>query len=275
MAASRYLSKFTSSDGSESYTFGLQRYQWQPQQQLRSPVSLVAGAAYSFRHLGTAPALKNAATERVRFVLTDTSANIDTEIDTLKEVGLVGLGKLWTEGADASLRWAWAELAEMPEVTIEAGRLGFQPVILGFNRFSDWFAETQTTGSETLTASGQTFTITNSGNAPVEAVVFRLRSSAVNGFTNPQLVNDTNDYEFSSTSDGATADHELRVDTETGEVELSDDDGATYANDLAQFSRGAAQIVYMRLEPGANSMRYVDGGTVDADLEYAFSPAFH
>ena len=267
--------RFESSDGEIVATFPRGEFEYEAEQSYRDAYSDIAGAGYAFRHAGTGLAPKGVGRERLRFMIQEaTPQAVDATFDDLKSrCRRAGLGKLFTQDVNGNERWAWAASAETPRLRWRAGDIFRQAVSLDFTRTSDWFGDLET-DSVTISATPATFTLHNPGNAPVRAIVFRFRSSATNGFTNPSLTNDTNDYEFSSTRDGTTANHELRVDTETGEVEFSTNDGADYTNDLDNFSRGSAQVDYMILEPGDNEFEYVDGGTPDLDIDYEFYPAY-
>lgn len=94
-------------------------------------------------------------------------------------------------------------------------------------------------------------------------------------FTNPDIENQTESKSFSSTTDSTDADKELKVDTEEHSVEVSTDDGVTYADDIAAFSRGAGQAGVMSLAAGSNTFEYEDGGSPSAVLEVRFYDAWH
>lgn len=94
-------------------------------------------------------------------------------------------------------------------------------------------------------------------------------------YTNPKIVNDSNDDEFSTTRDSTATDDELKVDSERATVERSTDDGSVYANDYSLFSIGATQVGFMRLEEGENDFHYEDGGTPNEVVELRFYEAFN
>lgn len=277
MAVPRYLEKYENSAGTVSYVWPLNAYEWQSSQSLRTPNSLIAGADYAYDLRGSLPGLKALAQERVRFldVQASTSA-LETDLDSLRsELWQIGRGKLYVLDSAASRRWAYARLAAMPEMTLGVGMTRHVPVSLQFDRYSDWFATSLTTHTEAVAVSPKTFTVNNPGNAPVTLMTIRLRSSSAAGFTNPLLENLTNGYSWSSTRDAASVNDELKVDTDAMTVQRSTDDGVSYTNDFALFSRGLTQIGYFRLEPGDNSVRYTDGGTPNLDIVFTYYASYH
>ena len=72
-----------------------------------------------------------------------------------------------------------------------------------------------------------------------------------------------------------SADSELRLDTERGQVLWSDTNGATYADDYALVTLGATQVGLMQLEPGANALQYSDAGSPNLTLEWSFYAPYH
>ena len=274
----RYAEKFESVDASQSYTFPLYAYEYEPSQALRPRIAVAVGADYGLDLAGAARWPKDIAAAAVRFEMvgSSTPGALDTDIDSMMSTLLrIGLGKLFTIDNAGTRRWAYAKLDAVPQVTVRIQEWMRQPVSIHFTRLSDWFASSTTTATRTVTASPETFTITNPGNAPVYRAVFRFRANAAAGFTNPQLENLTNGYSFSTTRDSASADSEVRVNTETEVVQYSNDDGATYADDYTNFSQLATQAGMMLLDPGDNSMRLTCGGTPNYDFVHTFYAPYH
>lgn len=273
MAAPRYLEKFVNDDLSLTYTFPLNMYECEVTQGLRSPLMAVSGASYPYRMRGSNPSLKDAGKARVRFLVAQsTSALVDTETDSIRaKLYRMGRGKLYSLGADGTRRWAYAELAEMPSVTIGPKSLLVVPVSLGFNILGDAFGTTQYSQEFTLDSDPELFTITNAGDAEVYDAIMTIRGT----YTNPELTNTSTGYSWSSTRDGTSADHRLKVDAGRFSVEYSSDGGSVYADDVTLFTRGANQVQYMRLNPGDNEMSYADGGTPNAVIAVSFYPAYH
>lgn len=270
--AKRYLEKFESADGGVSYVFPLGRYEYDPSQPLSSPIEPLAGAHGAFRHLGTGVSLVRPGSELVRFVFNGTASEQEAEIDEARfKCFSVGLGKLWTLDSDATRRWAWAEITEMPSMVVRYKSERILPMSISFTRISPfWYGESQQSDEITLDEDPETFQITVAGDLFVMDAVFVFDGT----FTNPNLVNDTNGYEFSSTRDGSSTDHVLRVDAGRSAVEFSTDNGDTYADDFALFSRGASQAQFMRLEAGVNDFTYNDGGTPNAALTILYYPVY-
>lgn len=276
MVAIRYLEKLTSLDGLVSYTFPDDGYEYESEQRYREASSPVVGADYAHDFAGVHPWPKDVADEAVRFAIWgtdegDAEDQFDTCVSTLRKIGR---GKLYALASDGSRRWCYAKLAGRPTYSATVEDFYNIPVALRFRRFSDWFASSPTTGTQAVSGTPTTFTITNPGNAPVLAAVIRLRSGGATGFTNPALANLTNGYSLASSRDAVSVNSELRIDAGAARVQWSDDDGATMADDYALVTLGATQVGLMRLEPGDNTMRYQDGGTPSLSIEWSFHAAY-
>ena len=261
-----------------SVTLPIVDYELESSQPLRSPLAAIAGADYGFRHRGLEPGLKGFGRERLRcrvLTLNNDPEEVDDDLDALA-AGLreIGLGILRAVDENGDYRWCYAALASMPQVRWRAGMIFSKNVSLDFDRLSDWFAEDEVTATVTIDETPEYFEIENTGNAPATWIIFRLVAASSSGFTNPQLENLTNGYQWSSTTDAAAVSDELKIDGEEASVEKTADAGVSYANDFANFSLPATQYGFMRLEVGVNSFKYTDGGTPDATLEYAFFPPF-
>lgn len=276
MGAIRYLEKLTSEDGLLSYTFPVDDYEHEAEQRYREASEAIIGADYAHDFGGVQPWAKDVGNEAVRFTIWGTSeADAESQFDTCAAtLRRIGRGKLYALASDGSRRWAWAKLAARPTYSARVDDFYNVAVALRFRRFSDWFASSPTTGTQAVAATPTQFSISNPGNAPVLAAVFRLRSNGAAGFTNPSLTNLTNGYSVSSTRDAANGNSELKIDAGAARVLWSTDDGANYADDYALATLGALQVGLMRLEPGSNVMRYTDGATPNLSLEWSFYPAY-
>lgn len=277
----RYLEKFTHVTGAPSVVFPLYMYQWSPSGRLQAFRSAGVDMGYAYDHLRNAVAPREVAQEDVRFyVAEDTTALADAQIDNLRAACLfIGRGKLWTLGSDGTRRWAYARLRDMPDITI--GGVGRNasgdkaPVVMGFDRYSDWFAETLTSISQAVVATPTSFVVNNPGNMPVTLLTIRFRANGAAGFIDPVLLNQTNGYTFASLRDSASANSELRLRTELPAVDYSNDDGASYAADLANYVIPSLQAALSyQLDPGNNTLRYSGGGTPALNIDITFYPTF-
>lgn len=280
MAAQRYLEKFTSLDGSATYTFPQYSYEWDSGQSFRPAMAYAVGADYPHDYTGNSHWARGEANETVRFAIVGSSdaAGLDTDIDTMRgTLARIGLGKLYTVGADASERWAYAKLGARPWANVRVGEWMRQPVSLSFVRLSDWLGTSLTSGTITLNVTPKTFTITNPGNETVKgaaALLLTLRANASAGFTAPQLVNAATNQQINSARNSASVNSRIRIDCEKEAVQYSNDGGITYANDYANVTLPAIQQALMSLAPGDNVFTYTDGGTANAFLDYQFYPAY-
>lgn len=273
-----HLEKFEDRTGALSYTFPLQMYEWQSQQGLALPSSPVIGASYSYDHFNYSNAPKMDSLETVRFVnLRSSPAALETDLDSLRAVMYrAGRGKLFTIDSAGNRRWCWARVSDMPSFTFTPGLFRHLPVAISFKRMSDWYDVSQTSVTSALiTVSGTTFTVTNSGNAVVKNAIISLLSKNATGFTNPVLLNQTNGYQVSSTRDGTSVNDILKIDAGAASIQYSSNNGATYADDYALATIGAAQVGLMNLEPGSNQFKYTDGATPNLQVKVEFYPAFH
>ena len=274
----RYLEKFENDGGTVSQVFPVKQYEWESSQGLRAPSAAIAGAHYELDLLGTGLGLKSSARERLRFLIPNiTVATIETDFDTLKEkIYKIGRGKLYViNAAGDTRRWAYARPLMLPSSLVRVGQPRVLTVsALEFRRDSDWFGAAQSI-NQTVSASPTTWTVTNPGNAPVYNAIMRLRANGAAGFANPMIENLTNGYYWSSSRGSISANSELKVDAGKATVEWSDNDGSSYADDFALFTRGTLQVQFMKLDVGANSIRYSGSGTPSLDVLFTFDAPWH
>jgi hypothetical protein len=259
-----------------SYTFPLKRYEYTDEQPVRTAYGAAVGASYSHDYLGSARSPKGNAKSNVRFFALETStALLDAEIDELRsKLYEIGLGKVWTLGADATRRWAYARLEAMPEILVAVGQTVHMPTAAQFARLSDWYDESVTTVTGAITTATGYLTVTNPGNATVYNAIIRIRSSSAAGFTNPGVTNLRTGESFSSTRDAASTSDELKIDCGALTVGYSANDGASYADDMAVFTRGADQVGFMTFPPGQSTIEITCGGTPNLSLEISLWGAY-
>lgn len=274
MYVPRYIEKFENTDGDVSYKFPLVGYEWESVQPLRSPYVAVSGANYGVNLRSGNPGLKEAGQERIRFSIHHkcSPAEIDSKIDQMRsKLYTIGLGKLWTRDSENARRFAWGQIVEMPEhlVTFEAPiNLKLFPTSLEFRRESDWYGYPII--AEEAAATG-TVIINNPGNANVWNAVLVLRGT----FTNPtiQLDNDAGSYLLTSSRDGTSNAHRLKLDAGRYTVEFSSNAGVSYADDYALYARSLLQTDMFVLAPGDTEVTFT--GMTSATLAWSFYPAYH
>lgn len=275
--------KFTNSDGSRTYTFPVDGLQWEPTQAFRRALAGVIGADYGHDYAQGAPWSKDFGEQAVRFELWGDDPNPDTFVDAafdtmVGELVGIGAGKLWARDAAGDARWTWAKLDGLPQKTVDAETLFKLPVAVRFVQESDWFAEDPVVVTEAgVTASPHEFVLTNSGNAPCQAIEIRLRSNGAGGFEETVMLNVSNGYQWETLRTAVDADSEVKVDAEDSAALWSANNGATYVDDFANFSYGDAQVPFMVFEAGDNLLRFTDaaGAPRDYDIEITFWPTFH
>lgn len=186
MGLPRYLEKFESSDGAITVSFPPEEYEYESEQPLGLAYTRVAGASYSYDHLGSAVAPRLNAAERVRFIYIGdaTGLDIDADCDALRyALHAAGRGKLWTLDANGDRRWAWGRAVDLPTMTLRAGEEILRPVVCGFTRQSDWYGsgfggeDQQRHYMIDLGFDGDSFVVYN-GEADVYNVTMRLRAEA-------------------------------------------------------------------------------------------------
>jgi len=274
MAGPRHIVRFESIDGLTIVTLPLARAEIESSQELRTALVEAVGMDYAVDLHGTGRAPLGVGRERLRALLTADDADaFDTAADALRaDIYAIGRGKLWSVGDDATERWAWARARAMPDIQLSSRATRLAPVVIEFDRLSDWYGDTETEIVTALTTDPQAIAITNDGNADARAITFLLEAGGAGGFNAPSVSHALTGETWASTRTAAGALDQLRVNTGAYTVEYSDDDGATWSDDYALFSTGSVQVGFMRLLPGAQSIEVA--GCTNATLTISFYPAF-
>lgn len=268
----RRLVRLESLDGAIVVSFPARGYAWQSDPGTDAVLERVAGAAYAFDHGSAAEVVPGPSSERVAFgILGSSESDAEAKLSELiSKCRRVGRGWLYRQDSTGVERRALARLSAIPRFTRAAGSQLWVPVVLEFQRLSDWQSVVPTTGSQVVASSPTNFSITNPGDLPCYAVVFRLRS---NGTTTvaPKIENLTNGWWLQSARTMSSANDEVRVDSGLWLWQWSTNDGASYSADWGNATIGASQRGIMRLEPGNNSMRAtVTSGTPAFTVEWEF-----
>lgn len=254
----RQIEKFTSIDGTISYTFLTNKAQHQIEQVYRAPVSSGIGANYAHDHLGYGVSPKDPRRITVRGLLYgSTATNLQTAVDeATSEIERIGKGWLYRLDVDGTTqRRCLARAVSAPSVMFDENfQFGIMPTVFSFIGLSDWQATSATTGSQTIDTANESVTINNPGNIDCHAVVFRLRNNGTTRATSPVLFNTTTGERGVFLRSMNVADHELYWDTSSQLVQFSDTNGGGYVNDYSNFSGTA-----MRLKPGNNTIKVCCG----------------
>ena len=265
----RYVDKFENNGGTVSFTFPTNRYEWDSSQAINQ--GLVEPVGGSYAHDFNLKQ-KRVAAETFRWLAFESSeANLEAELDEMRQkLYTIGRGKLWMLNSDASRRWAYARLGDMPEVRIGPKQNWHAPVIVKFLRLSDWYSNTATvSGPTTVTTSPRTITVNNPGNAAVMNAIILVEANAAAGITNLQIENSTNGFTFATTRDSAAGADSLEIDGGAWSVLFNG------ANDFDKVTLGTAQVGIMQLEPGNNDLIFTCAGTPNYDVTITFYPAYH
>lgn len=266
MSPLRYFSRFEKADSSASLTFPTHRYEWEQSQPLRGSTVELTGAHYLYDQLEGAPAVKGNGLERVRCMSSGLPAEMDDDIDDIKAIASWGRGKAWTSGASGE-RWAWARLVEMPQLSFTVENVSTYPIIMLFERFSDWYDEDPIGEYEnaafTVGSDPETVFVTNPGNIEVDNAVITVKGP----FSGLVITNDDTGYVLESSTVGGAGTDWLRFDAGRNTVEVSDDSGSTWTDDQANFVRAPGQIALMKMQAGVNSLTIEGANGADVVVE--------
>lgn len=270
MSPLRWLSHFENATGTVSVIFPTHRYEWEPSQPLLQSSMQPTGANYSYDQMEGGAAIKGNGMERVRFLDVGDAEDLDDDFDRFKGMMAWGRGKAWTTGASGN-RWAWARLSEMPSLSFTVDNVRHVPVLLLFERFSDWYDAEPIgeAGEFTLDADPDTISVTNPGNADVYNSIVTVKGP----FEGLVITNSTTGYVIESSRVATLSSEWLRFDAGRNTVEFSDDSGATWVDDSANVVRHDAQVALMVMAPGANSVR-IDGADT-AEVVFDLHGAWH
>lgn len=261
--ATRYAQYFTNADGTRSYTWPTNHLEYEVEQALATAFVELTGESYSVDQLGEEEAIKENASERIRFLVVGLPSEQDTATDRIKEMRSWGRGKLWSKGDGSNMRWAWARMDPMPPFKISWDQVSAIPVSISFTRMSDWFEADLTTLTVNIAASPEVVPFTSPGNTKIYDAIITLKGP----YTNPNIVNSRNGMEMGSTTDGAAATDWLRFDCARQTVGKSTDSGGSWADDTANLVLPASQHRMMVLEAGLNNLT-VTGVTGDIYAEW-------
>lgn len=268
----RYFSRFEKADGSEVVVFPTHRYEYEQQQSLQGSSANLVGDDYSHDQLGSNPSLKANATERVRFIDVADADDIDDDMDNFKRIVGWGVGKIVTTSAKGE-RWAWGRPLEVAQYNINVENRIHLPVIMTFERSSDFFALAH---DESFNVSDPTtIEITNGGNTYAYDPVIIIKGP----YTAPVITNNSvllpgtlTPYKLESIGVGAASTNWLKFDARRNEILRSSDSGATWLDDSANYVRQDGQLRLMLFASGVNSL-LVDN--VAGDVEVLFTEAWH
>lgn len=284
----RYITHFTSLDGTISYTFPDTDAEQQVEQSFDVPLSRGVGADYAHDHLGYGVSPRSPKLISIRSTYWQTTAALlQAEVDEAQsECYRIGKGWLYRLDEDGTTyRRCLARITSAPSITYRLdGFFGTSPAGLSFVALSDWQATTATTGSGSLTAYQTFITITNAGNIPVRTgIIFTLTAVTAAGWSNPEIRNMTTGEAISSTRDSARVGDMWRIgdpDYKVGYglaamvvgkagryVGASAVGAQNYQND---YSLATVTQNFPTLNPGANQIRIQLDGTPNATYAYSF-----
>lgn len=275
---SRYISKFTSIDGSVVAEMPLAEYEWQSSSDIRTSEAVRIGLDFAHDFHGYAPPPVGVASERLRFLFDESDV-----LATLEEsVGLfiarcynIGRGYLYMGHSNSLEYRAEARLNSLPSLTIASGRGVQIPIVVEFKRFTWWQATSAVTEIVPVTASPTVEELNIQGMIGVRTPIIRIKANA-NGTPLDQItiVNARNGLQFSLDIAFTSIDEEVKIDCNTHQVWYSDDDGATYSDAGPILTLPDTQTAIFGVEPGLNEITITAGGTPNVDVEFEYVPLF-
>lgn len=183
-------------------------------------------------------------------------------------------GRLWRKWRTTDVRqWCWARWLSLEGET-SRGQLAYQPVTAEFQRFSPWFAETETEQTTVLGVTPYEFNVTRAigANAPVYDAVITLtaQGSAITSVWIENLANGSF-IRFAGVSVNATK--SLAIDCGAATVKNDGADAIRY------FTLGDTHAIpdWLRLEAGqsVNRLRVTrTGGGSNSTIKLAFYEAW-
>lgn len=218
----------------------------------------MSGASYEYDAIGTGPATKSNAVERLSFLLLgDSGADINAQVDQLRaKLYVGGRLKVWTTGDEfdeygdpfETERWAVARITAMPEIPVGVRNYQSLPVTVSLNRGSDWAGEDPIEPAPIAVAGS--VVVNNPGTAPIRDVVITIDGS----YSSLVITNTTNGKRLASSGSGS----KIRFDAGRGAVERWN--GSAWIGDYANFVRRTGQVHLMAIEPGDNVLT-ISGAT--------------
>lgn len=279
MPGIRIIQSFESNDANTLYSIPRRALEMDIAQAYRQTIAAALGQDYAIDMFGVLPWPKMPGQLVSRWLIaSETEIGVDAAFATmLATIRKIGRGKLFTIGADGTRQWCYAKSAQRPQGPAGWNMPFWVPVQALWTTFSDWMAATPTTGTVVITASGQTFTITNPGNAVVKGagcLSLRLRANTSGGIVTPTIANSTTVQQIASATGSASANSELFWEPELNRFRYSNDDGSSYVTDWANITIPPAQGPAIDLLPGANLFTYTGGGSPNLNLDYSFYPKY-
>lgn len=270
--------KFTSEDGSISYTFPREQLDYDHQQSLESPVLQLTGASYDYDMLGDQPAIRRNGTHTLRFLLVGTPEAVETELDTMR-VALYNAARGWfyVEDSQGVQRRATARMSNMPEIHLGVRDRTRAPVAITFSQYSD-FQDAENIDEhdgaiQMISGDPDTIFVNNPGNADVYNAIITVKG-AFDGVTienNSATVPGTaQHYIIEVDVVGIDATDWLRINCGSGRIQVSTNSGATWANiTAAQLITQQAQVSLMVFKPGLNELLIGGSNGCEIDIEFA------
>ena len=275
VTAMRYAEKAVSFDGTRTVVFPLDMYEFTDSGPLRNAFRAPELHNYAYDHLQRARSPRDLANVSIRFMAShDTPTETDYLVDQLKST-MLAFGPFWlyTLGADGTRRRAKCRLKAIPEIQVSYRRHWFAPVNLDMIRFSDWYSDQLITETINLVPPYPVeFAINNPGNLPADEIVIRVQSDGNPSFSQPDLQNMTNGFRFKSLRNATNADDEVKLDTAEPSIRWSVNDGATYVDDITNYSFPTTQAALSFLfDVGPNQLRYTQTDTLNGTVTLVIS----
>lgn len=263
-----------------TYTWPRYSLEYDHNQPLINSTSELVGADYVYDALEDLPAVKGPGTHTIRYLLIGAPADIEDEVDEMRQKLRQGArGTLTLEADDGSQRVAPARIQGMPDIRLGTRDRRRQAVVLTFTQFANFenlapIDEHDGAVQEIIGDPAHIFV-----NMPGNAIQFRVRITLKGPFTNPRITNESHaipgttvPYRFETSRDGAGAANWLEVDVGANSVRSSADSGSTWIDDSALVELQDGQVGLFALGPGLNDLTIegASGATIEFDTAGAW-----
>jgi hypothetical protein len=272
--------KFVGAAG--TYTWPRYGLEYDASQPLVTALVDIPGVDYAYDQQEDAPSIRGVGTQTVRFMLVGEASAIEAELDTLRAVCYYNArGWFYVEDYAGAQRRCYGRLSALPDIKLGTRDRQRMPIILTFSQLSDFQdiapIDEHDGAVQAVVGSPASIMVNNPGTARVYNAKITLKGP----FTNPRIENNSLDlpgsdpavpYAFESSSDGAAGTDWLEIDAGANTVRISDDSGATWADDSLNVILQDGQVGLFALAPGENDLTVE--GLAGGDMEFEFAGGY-
>lgn len=238
-------------------------YEWQTGGGVRLATATAIGRDHAVDLIGWARSPREPAVETVRCTLSapDPDAALAAWESMQRALDRIGRGRLIAERPDGSRVWCLARLRQAPTWTVSAYSWMRQPVSVQWVRLSPWWAETPSSSTWAVTASGQTQQLSIGGTAATDRVTLRLTASASAGYASPTILDMVGGSSLVVGITAPAAGAILEIDAYQRAARQSTDGGATWADVTSSVQVPAWQVAWFEVRPDTAQIRVTQATT--------------